>query len=174
MPKRHAFPGRSRGSGGCHGWHASCCGLGAEDAGALGSVLRAPGKAARADGIDHLGPSSSSALPACAFSSGATPSPRLEVGMLLTVREAAKLLSTPEKKIYRWVDDGEMPFHRVNDQIRFHRAELLEWATAKKLPVSVEMFHDEDQDAEALSSLSRAIETGGVHYHVAGSDGQSA
>ena len=42
--------------------------------------------------------------------------------MLLTVREAAKLLSTPEKKIYRWVDDGEMPFHRVNDQIRFHRA----------------------------------------------------
>jgi PTS system nitrogen regulatory IIA component len=94
--------------------------------------------------------------------------------MLLTVREAAKLLGTPEKKIYRWVDDGEIPFHKVNDQIRFHRAELLEWATAKKLPVSVEMFHDEDQDPDALPGLARAIEAGGVHYDVAGSDGQSA
>jgi len=94
--------------------------------------------------------------------------------MLLTVRDAAKLLGTPEKKIYRWVDDGEIPFHKVNDQIRFHRAELLEWATAKKLPVSVEMFHDEDQDADALPSLPRAIEAGGVRYDVAGTDGQSA
>jgi PTS system nitrogen regulatory IIA component len=94
--------------------------------------------------------------------------------MLLTVRDAAKLLGTPEKKIYRWVDDGEIPFHRVNDQIRFHRAELLEWATARKLPVSVEIFHDEDQDAGALPSLSRALAAGGVHHDVAGSDGPSA
>jgi PTS system nitrogen regulatory IIA component len=91
--------------------------------------------------------------------------------MLLTVREVAKLLATPEKKIYRWVDDGEIPFHKVNDQIRFHRAELLEWATAKKLPVSVEMFQDEDEDR---TSLSRSIELGGIHWNVAGSDGQSA
>jgi PTS system nitrogen regulatory IIA component len=94
--------------------------------------------------------------------------------MLLTVREAAKLLGTPEKKIYRWVDDGEIPFHRVSDQIRFHRAELLEWATAKKLPVSVEMFHDADDDAGALPGLVRALEAGGVHYDVPGSDGPSA
>jgi PTS system nitrogen regulatory IIA component len=94
--------------------------------------------------------------------------------MLLTVRDAAKLLGTPEKKIYRWVDDGEIPFHRVNDQIRFHKAELLEWATAKKLPVSVEIFHDEEQDPEALPRLALALEAGGVNYDVPGSDGPSA
>jgi PTS system nitrogen regulatory IIA component len=94
--------------------------------------------------------------------------------MLLTVRDAAKLLGTREKQIYRWVDDGEIPFQKVNDQFRFNRAELLEWATAKKLPVSVEMFHDEEQNAGALPTLSRAIEAGGVHYGVAGTDGPSA
>jgi PTS system nitrogen regulatory IIA component len=45
--------------------------------------------------------------------------------MLLTVRDAAKLLGKPEQQLYRWVDDGDIPFHKVNDQIRFHRAELL-------------------------------------------------
>jgi excisionase family DNA binding protein len=58
---------------------------------------------------------------------------------LLTVRDAAKLLRTPEKQIYRWIDDGEIPFHKVNEQIRFHRAELLEWATARRLPISVDV-----------------------------------
>jgi PTS system nitrogen regulatory IIA component len=70
--------------------------------------------------------------------------------MLLTVRDAAKLLGIAESRIYRWVDDGDIPFLRVNDQIRFHRAELLEWATARRLPVSVEMFHDEDVTDQAL------------------------
>ncbi len=94
--------------------------------------------------------------------------------MLLTVRDVAKLLGTPEKKIYRWVDDGELPFHKVNDQIRFHRAELLEWATARKLPVAVQMFHDDEAEAATLPSLCRAIEAGGVHHEVDGSDGPSA
>jgi PTS system nitrogen regulatory IIA component len=92
--------------------------------------------------------------------------------MLLTVRDAAKLLGTPEKKIYRWVDDGEIPFHRVNDQIRFHSAELLEWATAKKLPVSAELFRDDEE--EVLPSLLHAIEAGGVRYDVPGADAESA
>ena len=90
--------------------------------------------------------------------------------MLLTVRDAAKLLRTPEKQIYRWIDDGEIPFHKINEQIRFHRAELLEWATARRLPISVEMFHDDDANAKALPNFAQALEAGGVHHQVAGAD----
>ncbi len=90
--------------------------------------------------------------------------------MLLTVRDAAKLLGTPEKQIYRWIDDGEIPFHKVSEQLRFHRAELLEWATARRLPISVEMFHDEDTNGKALLDFAQALETGGVYYSVEGTD----
>jgi PTS system nitrogen regulatory IIA component len=93
--------------------------------------------------------------------------------MLLTVRDAAKLLGAPEKQIYRWIDDGEIPFHKVSEQIRFHRAELLEWATARRLPISVEMFHDADTNGKALADFARALEAGGIHHGVAGSDRQA-
>lgn len=94
--------------------------------------------------------------------------------MLLTVRDAAKLLNTAESKIYRWVDDGHIPFQRVNDQIRFHRAELLEWATARRMPISVEMFHDEDDNGgQRLPDFAQALEAGGIHYNVEGKDRES-
>jgi PTS system nitrogen regulatory IIA component len=91
--------------------------------------------------------------------------------MLLTVRDAARLLGKSEQQIYRWVDDGEIPFHKVNEQVRFHRAELLEWATARRLAVGVEIFQ-EDSHA-ALPDLARALAAGGVHYGVEGSDRES-
>jgi PTS system nitrogen regulatory IIA component len=90
--------------------------------------------------------------------------------MLLTVRDAAKLLGKSEQQIYRWVDDGEIPFQKVSEQIRFHRAELLEWATARKLPVKVDIFHDKEMDAEAVPLLADALRAGGIHYQVEGTD----
>jgi PTS system nitrogen regulatory IIA component len=93
--------------------------------------------------------------------------------MPLTVRDAAKLLGKPERQIYRWVDDGEIPFHKVNDQIRFHRAELLEWATARKLAVKVDIFHDQE-DEQAVPSLADVLRAGGIHYNVEASDRESA
>jgi PTS system nitrogen regulatory IIA component len=84
----------------------------------------------------------------------------------LTVREAARLLSVSESEIYRWIDDGDIPCHVVNHQPLFSRAELLEWATAHRRPVSTELF----DDAGAASSLAAALERGGVHARVAGDD----
>jgi len=46
--------------------------------------------------------------------------------MDLTVRDAAKLLATSEKTIYRWIHEGELPCHRVSDRYRLNRVELLE------------------------------------------------
>jgi PTS system nitrogen regulatory IIA component len=88
----------------------------------------------------------------------------------LTVREAAQLLSLSESDLYRWVDDGEIPFYMVNHQPLFSREELLEWATARHLPLSIELFADEGH----MVPLADALARGGIHYDVAGHDRDSA
>ena len=62
--------------------------------------------------------------------------------MRLTVREVATLLNSPEETVYRWIESGEMPAYRIQDQYRVNRSELLEWATARKIPVAPELFHE--------------------------------
>ena len=93
--------------------------------------------------------------------------------VLLTAMDAARLLKTTERQIYRWADDGEIPCRRVRDQLRFNRLELLEWATSRRLPVSVEDFDSSDDDNGA-PSLARALELGGVHVDVPGDDRDAA
>jgi PTS system nitrogen regulatory IIA component len=88
--------------------------------------------------------------------------------MQLSVADAARLLKTTEKQIYAWVDDGGIPFFRVNEQLRFNRAEVLEWATERRLPIAMEVFHEE-QDGP-VADLAAALETGGVHVGVPGKD----
>jgi PTS system nitrogen regulatory IIA component len=86
--------------------------------------------------------------------------------MKVNVREAARLLSVSESEVYRWVEDGEIPFLFVNHQPLFNREELLEWATARRLRLSPELFADEGEHAR----LGPALEQGGVHYDVGGTD----
>src|ERR1043165_9800246 len=94
--------------------------------------------------------------------------------MQLTVRQAAQLLRTPERQIYRWVDEGEIPFYRVNDQPRFHQAELLEWATARRILISEDIFHDAEGNGHPMPRLCPALATGGVHYGIAAVDRDAA
>jgi len=90
--------------------------------------------------------------------------------MLLSVREAAALLGATERRVYGWVDEGEIPFERVRDQIRFNRTDLLEWATRRGLPISLEAFDAGLDPEDRAPSLAQAIRIGGVHTGVAGSD----
>ncbi len=92
--------------------------------------------------------------------------------MQLNVRDAAKLLSVSEKTIYRWINQGALPAYRVNEQYRFNRAELLEWATARKINVSVEIFEEPESNA-ALPRLAEALEAGGIVYRLGGRDKES-
>jgi PTS system nitrogen regulatory IIA component len=94
--------------------------------------------------------------------------------MLLTVREAAALLHASERQIYRWVDDGELPFKRVRDQVRFNRTDLLEWATGRRLPVSLEAFDAGLDPEDRAPSLARALHAGGVHHGVEAGDREAA
>jgi PTS system nitrogen regulatory IIA component len=86
--------------------------------------------------------------------------------MKITVREAARMLGVSEKTVYRWIARKKLPVHRIHDQYRFNRAELLEWATAERVPVSVEII--QEPEGEPLPSLSEALEAGGIHYRVTG------
>ena len=94
--------------------------------------------------------------------------------MLLSIREAAALLHATERQVYRWVDNGEIPFQRVAQQVRFNRTDLLEWATGRRLPISLEAF-DADLDPEDRApSLAEALRRGGVHIDVAAADREKA
>jgi PTS system nitrogen regulatory IIA component len=88
--------------------------------------------------------------------------------MQLTVSDAARLLDTTPERVYEWIDEGAIPFYRVSDQYRFHRAEILEWATARGMPVSVELFQNGDEADE--KPLLDAILAGGIHRDLPGDD----
>lgn len=74
--------------------------------------------------------------------------------MKLGVREAARMLNVSETKIYRWVDEEEIPFVTIQHHPMFHRVELLEWAMEMELPVSVDLYED-DGDHPLTAALHR-------------------
>jgi len=94
--------------------------------------------------------------------------------MQLTVRDVAGLLKVSEKTVYRWINDGVLPAYRVNDQYRFNRAELLEWATSRKMAVSPDLFDEPESDGVPIPSLVDALQAGGIFYRVEGTDRESA
>jgi PTS system nitrogen regulatory IIA component len=90
--------------------------------------------------------------------------------MKLLVKDAARLLDVSEKTIYRWIKQGSIPAYRLNEQHRFNRAELLEWATARRIPLSPEIFREEESETASLPHLAEALREGGIHYRIAGDD----
>ncbi|HSN92015.1 MAG TPA: PTS sugar transporter subunit IIA [Anaeromyxobacteraceae bacterium] len=82
--------------------------------------------------------------------------------MQLTARDAARLLGVSESTLYRWLRARELPARRVNDQYRFNRVDLLEFAAARNLDVSAELLAG-GEEPEAAPALSGAVRAGGVH-----------
>jgi len=76
----------------------------------------------------------------------------------LGVREAARMLNLSETRIYRLVDQEEIPFVMIQHHPMFHRVELLEWAMEMELPVSADLY-EHDGDHPLMSALQR----GGGH-----------
>jgi len=90
--------------------------------------------------------------------------------MQLTVRDVAGLLSVSERTIYRWIKEGSIPAYRISEQYRFNRAELLEWATTRRIGVSVDLFEEPEEASDRMPSLAEALLAGGIAYRVAGAD----
>jgi PTS system nitrogen regulatory IIA component len=94
--------------------------------------------------------------------------------MNLSVRDVARILDVSEKTIYRWINQQSIPAYRVQDQYRFNRAEVLEWATSRRIHVSSDIFAEPEAEGQPVPTLVEALEAGGVHYRVSGSDKESA
>ena len=86
--------------------------------------------------------------------------------MPLTVREVSKYLSVSESTVTRWIKQRGLPARYVNGQHRFHRAELLEWATANQIKVSPELFEDAEAEEDPIPCLAEAMEAGGIFYQL--------
>jgi PTS system nitrogen regulatory IIA component len=85
----------------------------------------------------------------------------------LHVRDAAALLRVSTKTIYRWVADGKVPAYRLNNTLRFDRAELLEWASANRIGADPRGV-PEPAAPEGVTGFADALAAGGVHYRVDG------
>ncbi len=90
--------------------------------------------------------------------------------MQLSVKDTAALLNVSEKTIYRWIKQEAIPFYRINEQFRFNRSELLDWATSRRIQVSPEIFKEVDPNKTPLPSLTDALKAGGIYYRVGGND----
>lgn len=90
--------------------------------------------------------------------------------MQVTVKEVALMLAVSEKSIYRWIKQKAIPHYKINDQYRFNRTEILEWATAHHKKVSPIIFTETNTDNDSLPSLFEAVTSGGIQYRLGGKD----
>jgi PTS system nitrogen regulatory IIA component len=86
--------------------------------------------------------------------------------MQVTVREVSKFFNVTEATVTRWVKQRGLPAHYVGGQYRFHRADLLEWATANQIKVSLDLFDHLDTEDEPAPDLAGALEAGGIFYQI--------
>lgn len=94
--------------------------------------------------------------------------------MKLTIRDVAAMLNVSERTIYRWIGLEVIPAYRINKQWRFNRAELLAWATARRLHVSSDLLQEPETRGSAAPSFAETLSAGGIFYRVGGQDKASA
>lgn len=90
--------------------------------------------------------------------------------MELTLPQVARLFEVTENAVTRWIQQENLPAYEVNSQVRFDRAELLEWAALRRQPFDPAIYHDKNGDRVAQISLADAIERGGVAQHISGAE----
>lgn len=90
--------------------------------------------------------------------------------MQLTVKDTARLLQVSERTIHQWIKQDAIPVCRINEQLRFNRSGLLEWATARGIPVSPDLFRETEAMPQPPPTLSSALEAGGIAYGLGGTN----
>ncbi len=86
--------------------------------------------------------------------------------MPLTLPDVTRLFEVTENTVRHWVNDDNLPCEVVDDRYQFNRIELLEWATMRRLNVSPSIFKEVNGNAVSESSLTAALERGGIAHNV--------
>jgi PTS system nitrogen regulatory IIA component len=92
--------------------------------------------------------------------------------MRLSIKDLTELLNVSEKTVRRWIKQGTIPAYRIQGQYRFNKAEILEWATSRKINLAANIFTE--PEGVPVLGLSEALAAGGIFYRVTGSDKESA
>lgn len=91
--------------------------------------------------------------------------------MQYDVRDVARMMGVAESQVYRWINEARMPAGQVNGKFVFNRAELLEWATQRRLTISKELFADGSAEEPGLAAV---LASGGVVHHLSAADKDAA
>lgn len=94
--------------------------------------------------------------------------------MQLNIRDLTKLLDVAESTVSRWIKQRGLPAQRIGGQYHVNRAELLEWATASNVRVSLELFDNLEADPKTIPSLLDALEAGGIFYQLQNTNKEGA
>ncbi len=94
--------------------------------------------------------------------------------MQLTINDVSRALDVSEATITRWIKQRGLPARFVAGQYRFHRAELLEWATAQQIKVSLDLFNEFDDEDDLVPTLAEALEAGGIFHQLSGTTKERA
>jgi nitrogen PTS system EIIA component len=100
---------------------------------------------------------------------GAPPELKRNGHVLIKTAEIARLLAIPEKKVISWIKKDGLRASMIDDQYRINRVDLLEWATEHGIKVPPELFSSHPNEMQ-FPLLSKALEAGGVHCGVPGTD----
>jgi PTS system nitrogen regulatory IIA component len=90
--------------------------------------------------------------------------------MLLELKEAAQALNVDEKTVIRWIRKDHLPAEQIRENYHINPVDLLEWATERGIKVNPALYKMHDADNRPLPALSQALEAGGIHCGVAGTD----
>jgi PTS system nitrogen regulatory IIA component len=94
--------------------------------------------------------------------------------MQITVRQAATYLGVNESTIRSWIKERGLPVHRVSERLHLNAIEVWEWAIEHGVPASRSLLDEAQRSPENVPTLSRLLDTGGVHRDVEGEDKSSA
>jgi PTS system nitrogen regulatory IIA component len=92
--------------------------------------------------------------------------------MQLTLNDVARLCNVTKGTAYKWVLEESLPAKRAGGLFRVNPAELLEWASVRKLYVSPEIFRAMNGDSVGKTGLTEALQAGGVVHGITGDSRQ--
>jgi PTS system nitrogen regulatory IIA component len=93
--------------------------------------------------------------------------------MFLKVTELAAAAGVSEKTVLFWIKDMGLPAHKQDDRYRINRIDLLEWATTQGITIPPDIFVVSNETSQ-LSTVSEALQRGGIFYDLPGDTPESA
>ena len=93
--------------------------------------------------------------------------------MFLKVTELAAAVGVDEKIVLSWIKHKGLHAHKQDDRYLVNRIDLLEWATNHGVTIPPEVFAVKNEPGR-FSSVSEALQQGGIFYDLPGDTPESA